>query len=224
MQQNRMQCAARVCRWFTNRYLARVAVAGLVAIVLMAGFTANSALAAPDAAPATAPDYAGTYYVVKKGDTLSAIARRFGTTVHAIVRANGLKNPSHIWVGQKLHIPSGHHSGGSYGSPYVDSTYYVVKKGDTMSGIARRFNTTVTAILKANHLSNPSYVYVGQKLRVPTGYAYPPSVYGFYYKVKPGDTLSEIAKWYGVSLHTLAKVNHISNVSNIYVGQKIFIP
>jgi LysM repeat protein len=158
---------------------------------------------------------------VQHGDTLYSIARRYGTTAAAIANANGIANINYIRVGQRLYIP-GYSTGGT--SWPVDSSYYVVKAGDSLSVLARRFNTTVQAIARANGISNTSHIRVGQKLILPTGYAYPPSVYGFYYTVKAGDTLSEIAKWYGVSLHALASVNHISNVSHIYVGQRLYIP
>ena len=106
----------------------------------------------------------------------------------------------------------------------MDSSYYIVKAGDSLSILARRFNTTVQAIAQTNGISNTSYIYVGQRLVMPTGYAYPPSVYGFYYTVRAGDTLGQIAKWYGVSIYTLASVNGISNMSRIYVVQRLYIP
>lgn len=199
----------------------RLPVAVLIAVVLSAAFLVTPAAAAPKDSEIVAPVYS-TYYVVQPGDTLSAIARRYGTTVTAIANANGLSNPNHIYVGQRLYIPSG---GAVDPTPWpVDSTYYIVKAGDTLSGLARRFNTTVQAIAQVNGLANVSYIWVGQKLIMPTGYAYPPSVYGFYYTVKPGDTLSSIAQWYGINLYTLAAVNGIGNVSYIYVGQRIYIP
>ncbi len=199
----------------------RFLVALLVASLVTTGFAAAPAAAASNDSEAQAPVYS-TYYTVQPGDTLSGIARRFGTTTSAIANANGISNPNYIYVGQSLYIPSGG-TGGPTSWP-VDSFYYVVKAGDSLSKLARRFNTTVQAIAQINGLSNLSYIYVGQRLIMPTGYAYPPSVYGFYYTVKAGDTLSSIAKWYGIDMYTLAATNGISNVSRIYVGQRLFIP
>ncbi|MCB0114078.1 MAG: LysM peptidoglycan-binding domain-containing protein [Caldilineaceae bacterium] len=200
----------------------RLTLALIVASLVTVGFVTTPAAAAPKDVDVEAPSYS-VYYIVQPGDTLSAIARRYGTTVTAIANANGISNPSKIYVGQRLYIPSG--SVGSPSTPWpVDSIYYIVKPGDTLSGLARRYNTTVQAIARANGISNTSYIWVGQRLIMPTGYAYPPSVYGFYYTVKPGDTLSSIAKWYGINMYSLAAVNGISNISYIYVGQRLYIP
>ncbi len=101
-------------------------------------------------------------YTVVAGDTLSSIARRFGTTVAAIQQANNLTT-TRIYVGQRLRIPTG----GGQTPPPAPQTYVVVA-GDTLSSIARRFGTTVAAIQQANGLTT-TRIYVGQRLRIPTG-------------------------------------------------------
>jgi lysozyme len=207
-------------QWKGSLLVSRFVLAGLIAALLAVVVLPGASLAAPAVDQTAERTHSGAYYTVQPGDTLYSIARRYGTTARAIANANGIANINYIRVGQHLYIPG---YGGGTSWP-VDSTYYTVKSGDSLSVLARRFNTTVQAIARANGISNTSHIYVGQKLIIPTGYAYPPSVYGFYYTVKAGDTLSEIAKWYGVSLHTLAAVNGISNVSHIYVGQRIYIP
>lgn len=204
----------------------RIALIVAITLGLLVGLVPSVALAAPTVAAVgkqvTSVNRSGTYYIVQPGDNLSRIARRFGTTVHAIVQANGIVNPNYVYVGQRLYIPSG--GGGGY-TPYpVDSRIYIVQAGDSLSKIARRFNTTVQAIAMANGITNTSYVFIGQRLIVPIGYAYPPSVYGFYYTVRAGDTLSQIAKRYGVNMYTLASINGISNLSRVYIGQRLFIP
>lgn len=114
--------------------------------------------------PATAAYSDGFWYTVKAGDTLSSIARRYGTTVDAIARANHLKNPNYIRVGQKLWIPG---SGG--GSSSCNGTWYTVQQGDTLYSIARRYGTTVEAITRANGLKDPYVIKTGQKLCIPGG-------------------------------------------------------
>lgn len=106
------------------------------------------------------------YYVVRRGDTLSAIAARFGTTTQTLVRANGLASANFIYVGQRLVIPGG---GTANSSAAITTGYYTVQRGDTVSSIAVRHGVTAWAIVQANHLANPNFIYVGQRLVIPGG-------------------------------------------------------
>lgn len=101
-------------------------------------------------------------YVVQRGDTLYSIARRYGATVDAIMRANRLSS-TWIYVGQRLTIP--------VATP-PPMTIHVVQRGDTLYSIARRYGTTVTAIQAANRLRSTT-IYVGQRLLIPTRPGYP---------------------------------------------------
>jgi LysM repeat protein len=118
-------------------------------------------------APAPPPPPGGTTtYVVKPGDTLSAIAACYGTTVNELVALNGLWNPNLIYVGQVLKVPGG--------APPIEppveppeACIYWVKPGDTLTRIALQYGTTVWAIAIANNLANPSFIWVGQQLIIP---------------------------------------------------------
>jgi len=109
-----------------------------------------------------------TYYVVDPGDTLSAIAARYGTTTQGLVDANGLASANLIYVGQRLLIPGG---GSTPALPSSPSTtgYYTVQAGDTVSSIAVRHGVTGWAIVQSNHLANPNFIYVGQRLVISGG-------------------------------------------------------
>lgn len=125
----------------------------------------------------------GTTYTVVRGDTLSRIARRFGTTFTAIAQANNLPDPNLIYAGQVLTIPgagSPPPSDGDDGddgdeAPAPPSGSYTVVRGDTLSSIARRFGTSTTAIAQANGITNPNLIFVGQVLSIPGAGTPPPS-------------------------------------------------
>ncbi|MEX1018555.1 MAG: LysM peptidoglycan-binding domain-containing protein [Litorilinea sp.] len=100
-------------------------------------------------------------YTVRKGDTLSKLARHYGTTVHALARANGIHNPNRIYVGQRLCVPKGH----VYVPPAPRcKAYHTVAHGDTLVSIARRHHTSVDSIIDENKLRGPHYIYKGQQL------------------------------------------------------------
>lgn len=107
---------------------------------------------------------------------------------------------------------------------------YTVQPGDTLSGLARRYNTSVQAIAKANNIANPNLIYVGQVLEIPTDGGGvtppppPPPSPGGTYIVQRGDTLSAIARRFGVTYQAIAQANNIANPNLIYVGQVLIIP
>ncbi len=128
------------------------------AVLILPAVFVVLALALPPSAQAQ-----GTVHVVQRGENLAQIARRYGTSVSAIAAANGLRNPNLIYVGQRLRIPTGGGSAGGGGAVHV------VRRGETLQGIALRYGTTPGAIAAANGLRNPNLIYVGQRLRIPTG-------------------------------------------------------
>jgi LysM repeat protein len=117
-------------------------------------------------------------YKVRPGDTVSAIAARFGTSTQAIIAANGLSSDGFIREGQRLRIPSsgsgtgGSGDSGSSTSAAANSTSggtYRIKAGDTLSAIAARSGTTVAALQAANPGIRPTALQIGQRITVPSG-------------------------------------------------------
>lgn len=106
-------------------------------------------------------------YTVQPGDTLAAIAAMHGTTVQAIARANNLYQTHFIYVGQRLVIPDASATPTPAPAARSQPQVYTVQPGDTMSGIASRYGTTVWAVARANNLPNLSLIYVGQRLTIP---------------------------------------------------------
>ncbi|MFC2015613.1 LysM peptidoglycan-binding domain-containing protein [Chloroflexota bacterium] len=165
------------------------------------------------AAPAST---CGVTHVVKRGQNLYRIAAKYGTTVKAIVKANGLWNPNYIYTGQRLYIPCG-----KAPTPKAKKVH-VVRRGQTLAGIARWYGVSVKAIVKANKIKNPNRIYVGQRLVIPKKSK--PQKRGFWYKVRRGDTLSSIAWRFGANMWAIVYANNIRYPSYIYTGQRIWIP
>ncbi len=108
---------------------------------------------------------ASRIHVVKRGQNLTRIAIRYGTTVNAIMKANGLRNRNYIYVGQRLRIPGAGGGGTSRGSS--GGSVHVVRRGQTLSSIARRYGRSVAAFVRVNGIRNANRIYVGQRLRIP---------------------------------------------------------
>jgi LysM repeat protein len=105
---------------------------------------------------------AGTY-VVRPGDTLSGIAGQFGVSVDALAHANGITDPNRVLAGQQLAIPGG----APAPAPAAAGVQHVVVAGETLSGIAARYGSTVAAIVSANGIADPNHVRIGTRLTIP---------------------------------------------------------
>jgi len=112
----------------------------------------------------SAPRY--TTYVVKKGDTLYGIAQRYHTDVKTLQAMNNIADPSTLKVGQELKVPAPA-AKPTHPAPKPGTTTYKVQKGDTLSSIARKFNTSASTLQKLNNFSNPNNLAVGSVILVP---------------------------------------------------------
>jgi membrane-bound lytic murein transglycosylase D len=168
------------------------------------------------------PEATYTNHYVRRGETVSVIARRYGTSVSSIARENRLGQNYLIKVGQRLKIPGRGISYTSYQPRALtkegEKLVYSVKKGDSLYIIAKTFNTTVQEIIKQNDLQS-NMLRVGQKLVIQSG----TPAGAVSYTVKSGDTPYKIAKQYGMNLNYLLALNGLSTRSKIYPGQQLWV-
>ncbi|HUI02903.1 MAG TPA: LysM peptidoglycan-binding domain-containing protein [Acidimicrobiales bacterium] len=115
-----------------------------------------------------APAMAATT-TVQPGDTLTAIAARWHTTVAALVAANHIADPNEVAAGTALQVPSAPSpvATTAAGTPGPATGSVVVRRGDTLSAIAARWHTTVAALVAANHIADPNEVAAGTRLTLP---------------------------------------------------------
>jgi lysozyme len=111
----------------------------------------------PKPTPAPTPAPSGKTYTVKSGDTLSAIASKFGTTYKELARINGIADPNKIYPGQVLKLSGSQGSGASF---------YTVRSGDTLSGIAKANGTTWQHLQAINNIKDANRIYPGQQIRL----------------------------------------------------------
>jgi LysM repeat protein len=187
----------------------------LVVLVLLLGQFSIPAWASPRT---TEP----VVHVVQWGETLYLIARRYGSTTTAIASANNLRNLNFVYAGQRLVIPT------SASAPSVGNTsIYIVRRGDTLRILAARYGTTVSYLASLNGLRNPNFIWVGQRLRVPSssaGTSNENQGSTIVHVVQRGEYLAQIARKYGASASAIARANNLVNPSLLYVGHRLIIP
>lgn len=207
--------------------------AGHATSALPAAPAATRVVLRASAAVPASPSERITHEVVR-GDTVWDLAREYGSSVSAIIDANGLNSQAVIHVGQRLAIPTSSRAAGKDQPRAASSrsSVHVVRAGDTVWDLAQRYDCTVESIIAANDLDSRAVIHVDQRLTIPgaqgkssaapkasTASATATSRY----TVKAGDTLSAIATRYGTSVSALASKNNIADPALIRVGQVLAI-
>ncbi len=173
------------------------------------------------------PQPAYVYHRIRPGESLSTIARRYNSSVRKIMSANNLNRSSYIVAGKKLKIPR---RGTMPYTPKIDSnkdvilpSAHVVKSGDSLWNIAKRYGTTTQKIQGLNNLQT-TQLYIGQVLKMP-GYKDEKIEVGDLkvYLVKRGDSPFDIAQLHNMPLERFLRINLLTPNSTIYPGQKLFI-
>lgn len=179
------------------------------------------------------------WYTVRRGDTLSGVALRFGSTVRSIKAYNNIGRRNRIYVGQVLQLPKGRSqptvSFASYTSEAPQNyslVSYRVRRNDNLSKIAKRFRTDAHNLVKINNIKNPNALYPGQRIKVPQSR---PSVrlaklegdrnslQDGYYRVRKNDNLSKIAKRFDTDVIHLTSLNRMRDPNSLYSGQRLKI-
>jgi len=186
-------------------------------------------------------------YTVQSGDTLFSIARKFKTPLSDLVALNKMKSTDIIKPGQVLKIPAK-----NYKKELIKKTqeikakkrkvvfkkviqkipaiYHIVKRGDTLWGIADKYNVSAKDIMNLNNLKENDFIQIGQKLLIKKGKTIVKKVapkkkelkkVAIFYTVKHGDTLWKIAKKYNLTLKELKELNNMSKKSLIHSGMKL---
>jgi peptidoglycan lytic transglycosylase D len=166
------------------------------------------------------------YHRIRRGETLSVIARRYKTSVWRIKRANNLRRSNYIIAGRLLKIPQ---RGYKYPArktvkrKYQKRYVHKVTSGDSLWIIAKRYGTTTQEIQKLNNLSGTD-LHIGQVIKLPVRSNKATLKNGLKaYEVKTGDTPFTIAKQNNMSLDRLLKINKLTAGSKIYPGQQLSV-
>jgi LysM repeat protein len=170
-------------------------------------------------------------HVVQRGESLGTIAQRYNVSLSELARSNGISNPNFIYVGQRLVIPGTQASAnrGPSASTAVGDGYYTVQRGNTLAQIALNHGMTVNDLLRLNGLTNPNFIWVGQKLRVSAraqalavdDKVARPVVADSIYVVQAGDTLSQIAQKHNTTVQALLVANGLPNANFVWTGQRL---
>jgi spore coat assembly protein SafA len=197
------------------------APSGSLWVVKASAQSANSPLATATFQVINLP--ANGAYVVQSGDTLSKIAQRYHTTVNALLRANPqISNPNQLQPGDLIYLP-----GSVLVDPNTGLTFYIVQSGDYLGAIAGRFGVSIQALLAANpQIQNPSLIYPGARITIPSGGAIPVSGSGPQsYTVRSGDSITSIAQRFAIPVRLIELANpQLSNFSYLTPGEQLTIP
>lgn len=188
-------------------------------------------------------------YTIQAGDTLSAIALSHGTTVEAILALNPTLRPHLLWVGTEVALPRGtsSHTGASAGTrtslnagmvssgtqPTTwQTTEYIVKSGDSLSGIAVRASLTLEQLYEYNPHARNSMIHPGDVILIPIPDYLAPALdpadasmaLTQLYTVRSGDNASQIAERFGITFAELTQLNAGVSLSTIFIGQTLTVP
>jgi len=186
-------------------------------------------------------------HVVKRGETIDIIARKYGVSASDLLKANRIQTASRLTAGRRLTIPAGEfdlledrsrdeipgepaaalsreNASGNKGRMGGSSDkVYTVQKGDTLSNIAAKHKVTLAEVLSWNKIKKPEAINIGDKLVLKGVQSAPEEPMEELHVVRAGESLAKIAKQYGVKIDDIAEWNKITTISKINIGDKLVI-
>ena len=190
-----------------------------------------------------------TTHKVSAGESLTAIARRYSISLHALAKENGLSVTDGVLIGQTLKLPSDAKTANTTmantsSSPSVNKPEsYTVRAGDSLTSVAATHGLTVGQLASYNNLANDAHILIGQRLWLVAGKVKPQPVSAQQpsqaaqstknnqstqstatHRVQSGESLTAIARRYNISLHALAKENGLSVTDGVLIGQTLKLP
>lgn len=197
---------------------------------------AGQILRVPEGDPTPTPE--PFKHVVQAGETLTTIAARYGVNFLTLVEVNGIESPDTLAAGTELLIPgvgapaaatgeSTAATPASAGDDQASAAFvtHIVQPNETLSTIAADYGVDAAALAAANNLANPNMLRAGQRLVIP-GVTERQAIEarGIRHIVKSGESLSQIAQTYGVTIEQIMAVNGLDDPNTIVVGQELLIP
>ncbi|ARB67792.1 Membrane-bound lytic murein transglycosylase D precursor [Moraxella catarrhalis] len=183
---------------------------------------------------------------VSAGESLTAIARKYNISLHALAKENGLSVTDGVLIGQTLKLPSDAKTANTTmantsSSPSVNKPEsYTVRAGDSLTSVAATHGLTVGQLASYNNLANDAHILIGQRLWLVAGKVKRQPVSAQQtsqatqstknnqstatHRVQSGESLTAIARRYNISLHTLAKENGLSVTDGVLIGQTLKLP
>ena len=198
------------------------------------------------AAQSTKNNQSTATHRVQSGESLTAIARRYNISLHALAKENGLSVTDGVLIGQTLKLPSDAKTANTTmantsSSPSVNKPEsYTVRAGDSLTSVAATHGLTVGQLASYNNLANDAHILIGQRLWLVAGKVKPQPVSAQQpsqaaqstknnqstatHRVQSGESLTAIARRYNISLHALAKENGLSVTDGVLIGQTLKLP